>query len=97
MKKIFLVFIFYVGICFQMSGMTSVIEINREKPRSTMMVYSDDKVAMQYDERSQNGIIIKWFWDFKWNKSPKDNPIGFQNLNFILINGIQYLFHQIGR
>ena len=61
----------------------SVIEINREKPRSTMMVYSDDKVAMQYDRtkskwyKSLNGV-----WDFKWNKSPKDNPIGFQNLNF---------------
>ena len=51
MKKIvFLVFIFYVGICFSNEwNDLSVIEINREKPRSTMMVYSDDKVAMQYD------------------------------------------------
>jgi len=85
MKKIvFLVFIFYVGICFSNEwNDLSVIEINREKPRSTMMVYSDDKVAMQYDRtkskwyKSLNGV-----WDFKWNKSPKDNPIGFQNLNF---------------
>ena len=87
---VFLVYVPPVYECFSNEwNNLSVLEVNREKPRATMMVYSNEEVAMKYDRTKS-----KWFkslngeWNFKWNKSPKDNPIGFEHLRLMLMNGI---------
>ena len=81
---VFLVYCLPVYECFSNEwNNLSILEVNREKPRATMMVYSNEEVAMKYDRTKS-----KWFkslngeWNFKWNKSPKDNPIGFEHPTF---------------
>ena len=57
----------------------TILQQNREASRATMMVYQDEKKALNYD-RDQS----KWFsslngdWHFNWVKSPKDRPVGFE-------------------
>ena len=81
---VFLVYCLPVYECFSNEwNNLSILEVNREKPRATMMVYSNEEAIMKYDRTKS-----KWFkslngeWNFKWNKSPKDNPIGFEHPTF---------------
>jgi beta-galactosidase len=61
----------------------NVLQINRENPRATMMVYPDAASALKYDRttspwfRSLNGE-----WKFNWVKSPKDRPAYFYKPSF---------------
>lgn len=55
-----------------------VLQVNRELPHATMMVYPDAQSAMAYDRttspwfRSLNGE-----WKFNWVKKPGDRPLDF--------------------
>lgn len=55
-----------------------VLQLNRESPHATMMVYPDGTSAQQYDRttslwfRSLNGE-----WKFNWVKKPADRPVDF--------------------
>ncbi|VGO16399.1 Beta-galactosidase [Pontiella desulfatans] len=56
----------------------SILQVNREAPRATMMVYDDAAKAVQYDRTAS-----KWFqslngdWKFNWTRSPNDRPVDF--------------------
>lgn len=56
----------------------SVLQINREEPRATMMVYPDVQSALSYDRTNS-----EWFsslngsWKFHWTKSPSTRPVEF--------------------
>jgi len=56
----------------------SVLQVNREAPHSTMMVYPDAKAALEYDRTTS-----LWFqslngeWKFNWVKSLADRPADF--------------------
>ena len=60
-----------------------VLQVNREAPHATMMVYPDAEAALEYDRtaspwfRSLNGE-----WKFNWVRSPKDRPAGFHKPGF---------------
>ncbi len=60
-----------------------VLQINREAPRATMMVYPDAKAAMEYDRTTS-----PWFqslngeWKFNWVKKPADRPVDFYKPSF---------------
>ena len=56
----------------------NVLQINRGKPRATMMVYPDAQSAMQYDRtRSPWFKSLNGDWKFNWVKSPSDRPADF--------------------
>lgn len=56
----------------------SVLHINREKPRATMMNYPTEQEAQIYDRttspwfKSLNGL-----WKFNWVRSPLERPVNF--------------------
>jgi beta-galactosidase len=60
-----------------------VLQVNRELPRATMMVYPDVEAAMEYDRTTS-----PWFkslngdWKFNWVKSPTDRPVDFFKPSF---------------
>jgi beta-galactosidase len=61
----------------------NVLQVNREAPRATMMVYPDADAAMAYDRTSS-----PWFqslngeWKFNWVRAPKDRPKAFYKPDF---------------
>ncbi len=61
----------------------SVLQINREAPHATMMVYPDAISARAYDRTAS-----PWFqslngeWKFNWVKSPADRPVEFYKPSF---------------
>jgi beta-galactosidase len=61
----------------------SVLEINRELPRTSMMVYPSKEQAKQFD-RTQS----EWFqslngtWKFKWTANPAEREARFYETNF---------------
>ncbi len=56
----------------------NVLQVHREAPHSTMMIYPDAKAALEYDRTTS-----PWFqslngeWKFNWVKSPVDRPTNF--------------------
>ncbi len=56
----------------------SVLQVNREQPRASMMIYPDAATAVQCDRTKS-----PWFqslngpWKFKWSKSPAERPTEF--------------------
>ena len=62
----------------------SVLQINREEPHATMMVYPDAvTMAMKYDR-----TVSPWFqslngeWKFNWVRKPADRPVDFYKPGF---------------
>lgn len=61
----------------------NVLQVNREAPHATMMVYPTAKAAMKYDRTTS-----PWFqslngeWKFNWVKKPADRPADFYNPEF---------------
>ncbi len=60
-----------------------ILQINREDPRATMMVYPDAESALKYDQttspwfRSLNGD-----WKFNWVRSPGERPVNFYKSDY---------------
>lgn len=56
----------------------NVLQINREQPHATMMVYPSQKAALKMDRTTS-----PWFqslngeWMFNWVRSPNDRPADF--------------------
>ncbi|VGO19762.1 glycoside hydrolase family 2 TIM barrel-domain containing protein [Pontiella sulfatireligans] len=65
----------------------SILQVNREAPRASMMVFPDAKAAMEYDRTSS-----PWFqslngeWKFNWVRSPKDRPVDFYKSDYDVKN-----------
>lgn len=61
----------------------NVIQVNTEKPHTTLMVYPDVAAAKSYDKtksiwfKSLNGD-----WKFNWSLKPADRPEDFYQTNF---------------
>ena len=61
----------------------TILQVNREAPRATMMVYPSKKAAMAYDRTTS-----PWFqslngdWKFNWVRSPKERPVDFYRVGF---------------
>ncbi len=61
----------------------SVLQVNREPPRATMMVYPDEQAALKYDRTTS-----PWFqslngeWKFNWVQKPADRPVDFYKPGF---------------
>jgi beta-galactosidase len=61
----------------------NVLQINREAPHTTMMVYPTAKAALRYDR-----TMSPWFqslngeWKFNWVKKPADRPADFYKPEF---------------
>ena len=61
----------------------NILQIHREAPHSTLMVYPDAESALRYDRTAS-----PWFqslngeWKFNWVKSPADRPADFFNPSF---------------
>ncbi len=60
-----------------------VLQVNREPPRATMMVYPDAASALKYDRTAS-----PWFqslngeWKFNWVQKPADRPVDFYQPGF---------------
>ena len=60
-----------------------VLQVNREAPHATMMVYPNTEAALGYDRATS-----PWFqslngeWKFNWVKSPPDRPVDFFKPSF---------------
>jgi beta-galactosidase len=61
----------------------NVLQVNREAPHATMMVYPTAKAALEYDRTTS-----PWFqslngeWKFNWVKKPSDRPADFYKPEF---------------
>ncbi|MDF7823921.1 glycoside hydrolase family 2 TIM barrel-domain containing protein [Pontiellaceae bacterium B12227] len=61
----------------------NVLEINREKPRATMMVFPSAISAKEYDRTTSRYFqSLNGDWKFNWVRSPKDRPLDFFNPAF---------------
>ncbi|GLX86085.1 beta-galactosidase [Thalassotalea loyana] len=60
-----------------------VFAINKEAPHATLFPFNSRDAALNNDkEQSSNFISLNGLWKFDWQRSPKDKPNGFEQLNF---------------
>ncbi len=60
-----------------------VLEVNREKPRTTMMVYGSIETALSHDyEQSEYYKSLNGLWKFHWAKNPASRPASFFETGF---------------
>ncbi len=60
-----------------------VLEINRENPHTTMMVYEDEESALSdKKEHSANYQSLNGDWKFNWSKNPAQRPVEFYTNSF---------------
>jgi beta-galactosidase len=60
-----------------------VLEINREKPRSTMMVFDTPENALSFDyEQSEYYNSLNGIWKFHWSRNPASRPATFFEAGF---------------
>ena len=65
----------------------AVLQINREQPHATMMVYPEAQSALAYDRTTS-----PWFsslngeWKFNWVKGPAERPVDFHKPSYDLSN-----------
>jgi beta-galactosidase len=61
----------------------AVLQINREKPHSTMMVFSSkEQASVMHPERSQWHFSLNGRWQFDWSKNPSRKPDDFYQTGF---------------
>jgi len=60
-----------------------VLNINKEKPRTSMMVYPDKEAARAYDrERSEWFKLLNGDWKFYYSDNPAERPADFHEKGF---------------
>ncbi|MCS7314831.1 MAG: glycoside hydrolase family 2 TIM barrel-domain containing protein [Bryobacterales bacterium] len=61
----------------------AVVAVNREKPRSTMMIYPDAQLARAGDRtRSPWFLSLNGKWKFHWSANPASRPADFHRSDF---------------
>ena len=61
----------------------NVLQINREKPHTTMMVYQSEQAALSYDKtQSAYHQCLNGQWKFKWSENPVTRPSDFYKKAF---------------
>lgn len=86
MKRFLGLFLLCVAICANAQpewDNVKVLQVNREKPHATMMVYKS-KVAAQAFDRSKSEYFrsLNGDWKFHWIEKPADRPLGFHKQEF---------------
>ncbi len=60
-----------------------VLQINREQPHATMMVYGSEQAALSFDKKqSAYHQCLNGQWKFKWSKNPASRPADFYKTSF---------------
>jgi len=60
-----------------------VLQINRENPHATMMVYDSQQAALSFDKKqSVFHQCLNGQWKFKWSKNPATRPADFYKTSF---------------
>ncbi len=60
-----------------------VLQINRENPHTTMMVYQSEQAALSFDKKqSEFYHCLNGQWKFKWSKNPALRPADFYKTSF---------------
>lgn len=60
-----------------------VLQVNREQPHATMMVYAAREQAASYQfEKSTYHVSLNGLWKFKWSKNPAQRPVDFYKSSF---------------
>ncbi|MBS2211284.1 DUF4981 domain-containing protein [Carboxylicivirga mesophila] len=60
-----------------------VLQINREKPHATMMVYGSEQAALSFDKKqSAYHQCLNGQWKFKWSENPSSRPVDFYKSTF---------------
>jgi len=60
-----------------------VLQVNKEKPHTTMMVYQSEQAALSFDQnQSAYYKNINGQWKFNWSKNPATRPQDFYKTNF---------------
>ncbi|WP_430811948.1 MULTISPECIES: glycoside hydrolase family 2 TIM barrel-domain containing protein [unclassified Carboxylicivirga] len=60
-----------------------VLQINREKPHATMMVYQSEQAALSFDKKqSAYHQCLNGLWKFKWSENPSSRPVDFYKSTF---------------
>ncbi|TLX78191.1 DUF4981 domain-containing protein [Labilibacter sediminis] len=60
-----------------------VLQVNREKPHATMMVYQSEQTALSFDKKqSAYYQCLNGQWKFKWSKNPASRPADFYKTTF---------------
>ncbi|MEN8248647.1 MAG: glycoside hydrolase family 2 TIM barrel-domain containing protein [Bacteroidota bacterium] len=79
--------LFYIGLaCMAQTpdwDNVKVLQINREKPHTTMMVYKDTVKAGSFDRTaSQYFKSLNGQWKFNWSENPSKRPEDFYKTNY---------------
>ncbi|MEN8228065.1 MAG: glycoside hydrolase family 2 TIM barrel-domain containing protein [Bacteroidota bacterium] len=60
-----------------------VLQVNKEDPHATMMVFADAEKAMSFDKaESQYFQSLNGQWKFHWSHSPAERPVDFYKTGF---------------
>ncbi|WP_430814974.1 glycoside hydrolase family 2 TIM barrel-domain containing protein [Carboxylicivirga sp. RSCT41] len=60
-----------------------VLQLNREKPHATMMVYGSEQEALSFDKKqSAYHQCLNGQWKFHWSKNPASRPADFYKTNY---------------
>jgi len=61
----------------------TILQQNREAAHATMMVYQDEKQALNFNrEKSPFYQSLNGLWKFNWSKKPADRPVDFYTQSF---------------
>jgi beta-galactosidase len=60
----------------------NVIEINKEPPHNTLMVYNSIEEAINEQKDSANFTSLNGVWKFHWVKKPTERPLEFYKVDF---------------
>jgi beta-galactosidase len=61
----------------------NVLQLNREQPHTTMMVFNTLDEALRSDmKKSSNCLLLNGQWRFKWSKNPGQRPTDFHKTSF---------------
>ncbi|TLX71255.1 DUF4981 domain-containing protein [Labilibacter sediminis] len=89
MKKLLVVFVLF-SVMMVIHGKkkpewdnVKVLQVNREQPHTTMMVYDSKEKANTYNKsKSGNFQSLNGQWKFKWSKNPAERPVDFYKPSF---------------
>ncbi|TLX71377.1 DUF4981 domain-containing protein [Labilibacter sediminis] len=89
MKKLLFVYVFMLCVSIVYGkgkpawDNVKILEINREKPHATMMVYNSTKNAVTFKKEASNNFkSLNGIWKFNLSKNPASRPVDFYKLSY---------------
>ncbi|TRX59173.1 DUF4981 domain-containing protein [Fulvivirga sp. M361] len=60
-----------------------VLQVNRERPHASMMVYENDEQALKLTKKGSSFYVsLNGDWKFNWSRNPASRPVGFYKTDF---------------